>query len=252
MADLDQVLASVLASLANARRMADEQTSAIAQYYQANPLLQGMTVPRIRLPEVVIDLPLVIDGVEAGKAPEVADTHTIVEAALATLGDKAWEREISLNAASRETWVRALQPAIERAVADSVSGRLSSQLVQEAVANAAEGALHPLLGPLAQPRPRTRARADLKADLKTDVRVELSEAQKTAVLTAVKAAIRRVAIKSPGRAATLKTSVLTHDIKERASPDTVTRIKLVLREEGMEWQEVSRGDGSSRSMLTPE
>ncbi|MBP9063665.1 MAG: hypothetical protein KBF81_07860 [Aquabacterium sp.] len=252
MADLDQVLASVLASLANARRMADEQTSVIAQYYQANPLLQGMTVPRIRLPEVVIDLPLVIDGVEAGKAPEVADTHTIVAAALDTLSDKAWEREVSLTAASRETWARALQPAIERAVADSVNGRLSSQLVQEAVANAAEGALHPLLGQLGQTRTKAKTRAELKTDGRADVRTELSEAQQTAVLSAVKLAIRNVAIKSPGRAATLKTSVLTNDIKERASPDTVTRIKLVLREEGMEWHEVARADGSSRSMLTPE
>jgi hypothetical protein len=75
---------------------------------------------------------------------------------------------------------------------------------------------------------------------------------RAAVLAAARDAIRMAAIKEPGRAATLKTSVLTSEIKERSNPDSVTRLKLVLREEGMEWQEVKRADGSSSAMLTPE
>jgi hypothetical protein len=246
MADLDQVLAAVLGSLANARRMADEQTSAIAQYYQANPLLKGMTVPRIRLPEVVIDLPLIVDGVEEGQAPVVADTHTIVKAALDALADKAKDQSLNLPSATREAWGRALLPVVERAVADGASGRASFSVVQESVAAAAEQVLHPLLGQLGQPSTRLKARADVASQ------ATLNATQKAAVLSAVKAAIRDVAIKSPGRSATLKASVLTADIKDKAGPDSVTRLKLVLREEGMEWQEIKRADGSSSAALTPE
>jgi len=49
-------------SLVHARRMADEETAAVAEYYKDNPLLEGMSLPRVRVPQLTIDMPITIDG----------------------------------------------------------------------------------------------------------------------------------------------------------------------------------------------
>ena len=45
MADIGQLVGTLLASLAHARRITDQETVAIAEYYKDNPLLEGMSVP---------------------------------------------------------------------------------------------------------------------------------------------------------------------------------------------------------------
>ena len=42
MAELGELLGTILASVAHARRMADEETAALAEYYKDHPLLEGM------------------------------------------------------------------------------------------------------------------------------------------------------------------------------------------------------------------
>ena len=41
MAELSEVLGALMVSLVHARRMADEETAAVAEYYKDNPLLEG-------------------------------------------------------------------------------------------------------------------------------------------------------------------------------------------------------------------
>lgn len=70
MPNLNEVLGAILNSIASARRMADEQTVRLAEQYLQDPLLAGMSVPRIRLPEVIVDLPILIEGCDQGAAAE--------------------------------------------------------------------------------------------------------------------------------------------------------------------------------------
>lgn len=58
---LSEVLGALMADLAQARYYADQQTLLLARRYQADPLLRDLSVPRIRLPEVVVDLPVVVE-----------------------------------------------------------------------------------------------------------------------------------------------------------------------------------------------
>ncbi|MDY6857249.1 MAG: hypothetical protein SWO11_21615 [Thermodesulfobacteriota bacterium] len=60
MADLGQLIGTILSSVAHARRIADEESTAIAEYYRDNPLLEGMSVPRIRVSELTLELPMLV------------------------------------------------------------------------------------------------------------------------------------------------------------------------------------------------
>ena len=46
--------------------------------------------------------------------------------------------------------------------------------------------------------------------------------------------------------------MITSEIKEGAGTANVTRIKLVLREEGLEWSTGENADGSTSRKLMPE
>lgn len=61
MSELSEVLGALMISLVHARRLADEETAAVAEYYKDHPLLEGMSLPRVRVPELTIDMPLTID-----------------------------------------------------------------------------------------------------------------------------------------------------------------------------------------------
>lgn len=285
MADLDQVLGAVLASLAQARRMADEQTTAIAQYYQTSPLLKGMSAPRIRLPEVTVDVPVIIDQLEAGKPPVFASPKELAALAVDAAVRTAQSADVPMSAAVRDSLSAAIRARMDAVMGQLDVGKAAPELVQESLAATVDEALHAPVGKVisarvatlsklaAQAAARAAVQASTKATGKTTVRATTDAARaaglaaasapsaiavpqatvvQASVLAAAKEAIRLAAIKEPGRAATLKTSVLTADIKERASPETITRLKLVLREEGMEWQEVRQANGSTTAMLTPE
>ncbi len=93
MPKLSHVLAALMAEVTTARHMADEYTVSIAKRYRDDPLLRAMPVPRSRLSELVVDLPLLVENVSqpaglpsADEAP--ADTpQAFFSAAEQTLHD---------------------------------------------------------------------------------------------------------------------------------------------------------------------
>lgn len=68
---LNEILGALMADIASARHIADQHTLLLAKRYREDPLLRSMSIPRIRLPEVVVDLPLLIE--------RCGDTHTAEE-----------------------------------------------------------------------------------------------------------------------------------------------------------------------------
>jgi len=83
--DLETVIGAFVTAIARARRIADEETASIAEHFRQQPLLAGMSVPRIRLPEVTVDLPLVVDDYQPGDAGQAASPAKVNTAARNTL-----------------------------------------------------------------------------------------------------------------------------------------------------------------------
>lgn len=64
MPSIDELVGSIVAGITRARQLADLETAAVAEEYRKNDLLREMTVPRMIIPEVKVDLPILAEGVE--------------------------------------------------------------------------------------------------------------------------------------------------------------------------------------------
>ena len=80
MSELSEVLGALMISLVHARRLADEETAAVAEYYKDNPLLEGMSLPRVRVPELTIDMPVTFEQYVPAKDAELDTTANIHKA----------------------------------------------------------------------------------------------------------------------------------------------------------------------------
>lgn len=57
MTKLSEILGALMSDFATARHLADIQTVRLAREYQADPVLRDMSVPRLRMPEVTVEMP---------------------------------------------------------------------------------------------------------------------------------------------------------------------------------------------------
>ena len=80
MSEFSEVLGALMISLVHARRLADEETAAVAEYYKDNPLLEGMSLPRVRVPELTIDMPVTFEQHVPAKDAELDTTANIHKA----------------------------------------------------------------------------------------------------------------------------------------------------------------------------
>lgn len=76
MVKLNEVLGALMADLAEARHLADQQTVRLARSYRKDPVLKCMSVPRIRIPEVVVELPIMIDSCQSPSAAATAEAKS--------------------------------------------------------------------------------------------------------------------------------------------------------------------------------
>jgi hypothetical protein len=220
--ELDAIIGAVVTAVTRARRLADEETAAVAEHYRSTPLLAGMSVPRVRLPEVTIDVPVIVDTFEPSVAGEPASVAAVNNAARDGLKQALEERQVPMPTGLLSTFrddfaarAKKLPTGSERRTA---YGDLADQVLTEVV----EG------------QPLRRDPATLRL-----ARRRMREA------------IEATTAATPAKPANLKVSVLTADIME-VPPESVTRVQIRLREEGVEWTTIEREDGSSVHRLVPE
>lgn len=225
MADLGDLIGSLMCGLVRARRMADEQTAALAEYYKSTPLLEGLSVPRIRIPEITIDMPFLIDGYTQGSEGRMQSPAKIATAANAQLTATLAKSKVKLSPAFHKEFIHEIKNQL---LAMQESGR---PLMEEAVARTVQNAFADTLA-----RNRSNVTGADKDTIAKDLRNEVS----------------RVAIVSepvaPGVAANIKTA----DVKEQSSSATAVRLKITLKEEGLEWAVQSSDTGGVIRTLQPE
>lgn len=97
MPPLSEFLGHLMSEVVRARALADAESVRVAEMYAADPLLRHLSVPRFRLPDLTIDVPMVINRIEGGspaQPPMERPTlrklfETIVMEQLERLGAKA-------------------------------------------------------------------------------------------------------------------------------------------------------------------
>lgn len=225
MADLGNLLGSLMCGLIRARRMADEQTAALAEYYKDNPLLEGLSVPRIRIPELTIDMPLLIEDQVEGDSGRLADTTKIVSAVKEQLEFTLSKNNIEMDPAFRTAFVDEIRT---RLVAVRRSG---TPVMKETV---------------------TRGVQDAFADVLISTRSTLSTTDKEIIARDLRSKVSSVSVAKEPVASSINANIRTADVKEKASDASVVRLTITLKEEGLEWATQAGESGGIVRTLQPE
>ena len=225
MADLGDLMGSLMSGLIRARRMADEQTAALAEYYRDNPLLEGLSVPRVRVPELTIDLPLLIENHVEGSGGELQDPAKIADEVKAQLDATLAKSNIAANPALRDAFAKEVQARL------GAAKQAGAPLMKESVARSVDGAF-----------------ADALALTKTP----LTAAQKETIARDLRSRASAVSYAKAPVPPSIVANIRTADVKERGTEASVVRIRITLREEGLEWAAQASETGGVVRTLQPE
>ena len=225
MADLGDLLGSLMCGVIRARRVADEHTAALAEYYKSNPLLEGLSVPRIRIPELTIEMPMLIEDQVNGQTGEMADPEKIAAAADAQLKTTMSMHNIRINPAFHATFVSEVKNRLE------LVKQSATPVMNETVARSVQAAFSATV-----------------AKMKTS----LNATHKEAIAKDLRAGLTTASIAKEPVAASIGANIRTADVKEQASNTSVVRLKITLKEEGLEWGIQANESGGVTRTLQPE
>lgn len=226
MTNLGDYLGQLMSEVVIARVQADLESIRVAELYASHPLLRHMPIPRVRLPEIQMDVPVVIDGSGTPRPGESVRGGANIDE-----GRKRFDKvlathlranKIRLRADQRTALIKALDAEAERLdlpVEVSVdTNRLADRLTDAVVTSLGESVSEEKLGAV-------------RTGLKEDARL---------TLLALRTAPPRVSA-----------SVETSTVREAGPEDKITRIRLTIREESMELTTIEDA-GETIERLVPE
>jgi hypothetical protein len=225
MADLGSLLGSLMTGVIRARRMADEQTAALAEYYKDNPLLEGLSVPRIRIPELTIEVPMLIENHVEGQSGEMEYPTKIADAAEEQLKATLSKNNIKVNPTFHEAFLDEVKNQLE------LAKQTGAPIMKETVARGVQDAFSATL---------------------TKTKTTLTATDQIAVARDLRAKVSTVGIAKGPIPPSIVANIKTADVKERASNTSVVRLKITLKEEGLEWAIKSSESGGVVRTLQPE
>jgi hypothetical protein len=232
MPNLGDYLGQLLSEITIARMHADLEAVRVAELYASHPLLRTMPVPHFRLPEVEVDVPVVIKQMEEPRADEsarggiaIADLRKAFDQVLAK---QLLKEDIQTTPELKNKLRSVLDPRIV-ALSQPMDVAVDVNRVADDLSSAASRTLRELgqLGGGGEP------------DRLLKFEKELKEAARVESLK-----LRR----PPPR---LQVLVTTQEIREAGPSELVTRIKLRINEHGLEWTSLET-QGRMQDRLVPE
>ncbi|MBI4517002.1 MAG: hypothetical protein HY699_14430 [Deltaproteobacteria bacterium] len=228
---LGDYLGQLLSEISMARMQADLETVRLAELYATHPLLRTMPVPHVRLPDVEMEIPVLIKASEEPRAGEsarggatLADMSRKFDEVLAAHLSKAG---MALSAADRKKLRAALD---ERLTQTGVPTEISVD-----VNRVADDLTSTALRVVGELRPKSTA----EPAIVTPIGAEFREAVRLEFLK-----LRT----PPPRLTVLVTSA---EIREAGTTENLTRLRLKVSEQGVEWTTIE-SEGVRHDRLVPE
>lgn len=229
MPNLGDYLGQILSEITIARMHADIEAVRVAELYAGHPLLRHMPVPRFRLPNVEVDVPVVIKQMEepwADKSPRGAPTLTDMRKAFnKVLTQRLSKKRIRLKPDHKKKLNSILDKKVV-SLTQPIEIAIDVNRVADELANAASQTLTESGGPVDPGR-----RLKLEEKLKEAARIEFLKLRKP-----------------PTR---LQALVTTAEIREAGPSEVITRLHLKITEEAFEWTTIE-SNGRKQDRLVPE
>lgn len=221
---LGDYLGQLLAAITNARLQADLESARIAQLYAGHPLLRHMPVPRFRMPDVTLDLPLAIEAAQSPPQILKVDAAVLRAGFEAIAEEELGTRRIEMTSAGRSVLAANLGAVFETLQgAAGVSAETLGQLAERAAAAASTV---------------VKATSSSAPD-------DLVASYRGALVQRFADQVARLLPLTPR----VQVGVITGQLKEVAPPQYLTRIHLSISEEGVEWAQTKPDDASSKTLL---
>ncbi|WP_371195194.1 hypothetical protein [Glaciecola sp. SC05] len=231
MSELSEVLGALMVNLVHARRMADEETAAVAEYYKDNPLLEGMSLPRVRVPELTIDMPLTFDKHTPAKDAQLNTPSVIHKSLMDQFKASIADEEITTDTKKfQAVFDKEARLALQQISDNRKNG--DTRVTKEAVLRGVDNAF-------------------AKALKKSAANKEIPFENSNSVNKAIRHRVAQVALKTQANPISLEASATTSAVKENSTAANSVRLHITLREEGLEWA-TSAEDGKLTHRLQPE
>jgi hypothetical protein len=227
MPTLADLIGQLLAGVTRARLLADLETIRVAELYSSHPYLKHFAIPRFRLPNVEITVPLVIREVEESEPsapPSGLVASEVKAAALRAVYAQLEKHKITLTQEDKKKLDAGLEANIARIIRPEETAIDVTHLSRELV----DGLLSVLKS--------LKAAKDVQFE---NWRPELYYSTKIHLIN-----IR----KSPPQ---IKILAETAKVKEAAPKEILTVLKFTMGEDAMEWTVIEK-DGEEEDRLIPE
>lgn len=267
--NLGDLLGAILSEATLARVHADLEAARVAELYASHPMLEGAPIPRFRLPEFTVNVPVVIKDTSGGTNPPLLALHdppgrNQLAAGIRHAADEsglsiaAEEEKLLLEKLSQELKERWRDPLDFSAALKSVKriGELASRILLD------------IRLPRRQAPKKTKKvkKTSSRSVEETRLSAETTgeeEAEKKAASGRTAAQIKTFSkelqrnlsapvIGKMGESNRIEVVTNTSDIREIGDPRMLTTLNLKIGEDGFETVEIERGDGSKETRLVPE
>jgi hypothetical protein len=257
MVELGELIGGIMSGLTRARRDADVTAALVAEEYRLHSLLGGVSAPRIRLSEVTIELPVIIstNGQKERRRSGPAMTHESVNQALQVRLDQELQAH-PISSSDRGEVVDAFavqaEPDLTTLFGDDIrgiSGEAISRIAQRSISTVFENR---------KSAAEAQARKAHMEDGEGDPAEMVGDGGDAtdAILDAARAALdleaRRIGRELTAEWPMIEVVAETQAIKDLGSEVSITRIKLKLIEEGLEWTSAKDEQGNRISRLMSE
>jgi len=247
LADLGELIGGIMSGLNRARRDADVTSAIIAEEYRVNSLLSAVSAPRVRLSEVTIDLPVILSPQSDEKMQQRSGAAMTHSAVLQTFVSRL--TEIKVPSPVITEFIALAEPALAALFGDQVrgiSGESISRIAQKSLSTAYENVEN-----------KKSEEGEVQArKSKTSGDDESTEDESNTNLESARIILdlesRRVGRELAADFPTIEAIAETQTVKDMGSENSVTRVKLKLIEEGLEWTTIKDEQGNSINRLTSE
>lgn len=234
MPTLNEYLGGLFSSITDARVMADVQTVQVAEQYAKHDLLKHFSVPRMRISDIELTIPVAIEGLSERSGYQ-----------LDPIGNEEFKR-VAARELARSVGYSELPPIPAQRLRSALDQR-TEELVEHLRAGAFDDGFSNFSKIISSELFRIGEEARLH-DGKFPGQYK-QEHSYNRMLELCAGLIKGVVDKP--RLDQLTVIAESHRLREQR-PEDIIRIRMTVGEDGMEWQTIERDDGSVERKLLPE
>lgn len=234
MINLGDYVGKLLSEISKARVQADLEALRIAELYARDPLLKNFPIPRVRLPKIEIEAPVVVTNAQedgsVDSADDITDVKKLVSLSETVINKALKAKSITLTKDETTTLNKRLNLNLSK-IRPASEDKISVDSVIRTVTDEAIINLRKI------------------NTLTTKLDVEQFKEFSTEISNGIKEEISN--FRKPLDINRIKISPLTTSLKEVGNNQAITTLKMSIVEDGVEWVKLS-DDDTEDNRLVPE